>query len=170
MHRRSGQCRVLMSISSKLCLYAPSLPLQALVHPPTHPTRQYRTDQLWNKQGGGPSTRLGTSFDSLQLNADQFSHQNMGHSVHHQQQQPQMQTLKDIILLLTNNLIWNLFLTLVLKDRTTTFEYTTWSVTMFQSRFWQENPCFEQGAQPWNLNLLAKFGVITCKLRENSTL
>ena len=125
--------------------------------PPPHPTRQYRTDQLWNKQGGGPSTRLGTSFDSLQLNADQFSHQNMGHSVHHQQQQPQMQTLKDIILLLTNKLIWNLFLTLVLKDRTTTFEYTTWSVTLFQSRFWQENPCFEQGAQPWNLTL-AKFG------------
>ena len=49
-------------------------------------------------------------------------------------------------------------LTLVLKDRTTTFEYTTWSVTLFQSRFWQENPCFEQGAQPWNLTLLAKFG------------
>ena len=48
-------------------------------------------------------------------------------------------------------------LTLVLKDRTTTFEYTTWSVTMFQSRYWQENPCFEQGAQPWNLTL-AKFG------------
>ena len=68
-----------------------------------------------------------------------------------------MQTLKDIILLLTNNLIRNLFLTLVLKDRTTTFEYTTWSVTLFQSRFWQENPCFEQGAQPWNLTL-AKFG------------
>ena len=68
-----------------------------------------------------------------------------------------MQTLKDIILLLTNKLIWNLFLTLVLKDRTTTFEYTTWRVTMFQSRIWQENPCFEQGAQPWNLTL-AKFG------------
>ena len=63
------------------------------------------------------------------------------------------------MLLLTNMLIWNLFLTLIaLKDRTTTFEYTTWSVTMFQSRFWQENPCFEQGAQPWNLTLLAKFG------------
>ena len=28
---------------------------------------------------------------------------------------------------------------------------------MFQSRIWQENPCFEQGAQPWNLTL-AKFG------------
>ena len=48
---------------------------------PTPPSNTGLTG-FWRQASGG----LGTSFDSLQLLPDQFSHQNMGRRVHHRKQ------------------------------------------------------------------------------------
>ena len=50
--------------------------------PPLVPPSNTGLTGFWRQASGG----LGTSFDSLQLLPDQFSHQNMGRRVHHRKQ------------------------------------------------------------------------------------
>ena len=49
---------------------------------PSHRWSNTGLTGFWRQASGG----LGTSFDSLQLLPDQFSHQNMGRCVHHRKQ------------------------------------------------------------------------------------